>query len=153
MNAINQVIIEGNMVRKAESNTTPKGTKVCTFPVAVNRWYKDKSGIDQEEVSFFDVEAWEKLCENLERFGDKGRGLRIVGRLKQNRWKSPEGKMSSRVLIIAEHIEFKAAKPKNPDERNSMSAKEKAEAEELEKEALREGMAAVAREMSEGIEF
>ena len=38
---------------------------------------------------------------------DKGRGLRIVGRLKQDRWTKADGHNTSRVSIVAEHIEFK----------------------------------------------
>jgi single-strand DNA-binding protein len=37
----------------------------------------------------------------------KGRGVRVVGRLKQDRWTSPEGQGRSKVSIVAEHVEFK----------------------------------------------
>jgi len=31
----------------------------------------------------------------------------VVGRLKQDRWQNPEGNNRSKVLIIAEHVEFR----------------------------------------------
>ncbi len=31
----------------------------------------------------------------------------MVGRLKQDRWTSPEGQARSKVMIVAEHVEFK----------------------------------------------
>jgi single-strand DNA-binding protein len=31
----------------------------------------------------------------------------VVGRLKQDRWTSPEGQTRSKVSIVAEHVEFK----------------------------------------------
>jgi single-strand DNA-binding protein len=37
----------------------------------------------------------------------KGRGVRVVGRLKQDRWTSPKGQPRSKVSIVAEHVEFK----------------------------------------------
>jgi single-strand DNA-binding protein len=37
----------------------------------------------------------------------KGRGVRVVGRLKQDRWAGPEGQGRSKVSIVAEHVEFK----------------------------------------------
>ena len=37
----------------------------------------------------------------------KGSGVRVVGRLKQDRWNSEDGKARSRVKIVAEHIEAK----------------------------------------------
>jgi single-strand DNA-binding protein len=33
--------------------------------------------------------------------------VRVVGRLKQDRWTSPEGQPRSKVSIVAEHMEFK----------------------------------------------
>ena len=37
----------------------------------------------------------------------KGRGIRVVGRLKQGRWTDTSGKNHSKIAIIAEHLEFK----------------------------------------------
>jgi single-strand DNA-binding protein len=33
--------------------------------------------------------------------------MRVVGRLKQDRWTGPEGQTRSKVMIVAEHVEFK----------------------------------------------
>ena len=44
----------------------------------------------------------------------KGRGVRVVGRLKQDRWTSPEGQPRSKVSIVAEYVEFKP-RAKKPD--------------------------------------
>lgn len=41
--------------------------------------------------------------------GNLGGGVRVVGRLKQDRWTDPDGKPHSRVLIVAEHVEFKSS--------------------------------------------
>ena len=91
MNQLNSLIIEGNAVRKAEFSEPKTGFYVCRFPVAVNRWYKNKNNEGVSEVSFFDVEAYGKVAETCNRKVDKGTGLRIVGRLKQDRWKDKEG--------------------------------------------------------------
>jgi single-strand DNA-binding protein len=61
----------------------------------------------EKEVGFFDVEAFSNLAENCQRQGYKGRGIRVVGRLKQNRWNNAEGKSCSRIIIVAEHIEYR----------------------------------------------
>ena len=39
--------------------------------------------------------------------GRKGRGVRVVGRLKEDRWTGNDGKLRSRVSIVAEHVEFR----------------------------------------------
>ena len=37
----------------------------------------------------------------------KRRGVRVVGRLKQNRWKDNDGKNQSKIIVVAEHCEYK----------------------------------------------
>ena len=107
MNQLNSIILEGNLVANAELSEPSKGFKVCRFSLAVNRFTKSMNGESIDEVSFFDVEAYGKLAETCEKNGTKGRGMRVVGRLKQNRWKSNDGKNMSRIIVIAEHIEYK----------------------------------------------
>lgn len=107
MNNLNSLILEGNVVRQAEVSEPAAGFKVCKFPLAVNRFTKNSDGDDVEEVSFFDVEAYGKTAEICEKQSTKGRGIRVVGRLKQNRWKNSDGKGVSRIFVVAEHVEFK----------------------------------------------
>ena len=118
MNQLNSIILEGNVVRQAEMYEPTKGFKVCKFPLAVNRFSKNPNGDSCEEVSFFDVEAYGKIAEVCEKQSVKGRGVRVVGRLKQNRWKDNDGKNMSKVLVIAEHIEYKP-KLNKPEELSS----------------------------------
>lgn len=106
MNNLNSVLIEGKMVRDPLVRTTPRGKLLCTFSLASNRFYRQESGYEKE-VSFFDVEAWTRLAEDCGSHGKKGRSVRVVGRLKQDRWNGTDGKMRSRVNIVAEHIEFR----------------------------------------------
>ncbi|MBO4857386.1 MAG: single-stranded DNA-binding protein [Treponema sp.] len=107
MNQLNSIILEGNLVANAELSEPSKGFKVCKFSLGVNRFTKSLNGESIDEVSFFDVEAYGKLAESCEKNGVKGRGVRVVGRLKQSRWKNNDGKNQSRVYVIAEHIEYK----------------------------------------------
>lgn len=106
MNSLNSILVEGNLVRDPVLAQTPKGTPVCNFSLASNRFYRVDNET-QKEVSFFEVEVWAKLAENCAEYLKKGRGVRIVGRLKQDRWMDGEGKNHSRVKIIGEHVEFK----------------------------------------------
>jgi len=106
MNNLNSILIEGNLVRDPLLRSTQKGTQVCNMCLASNRYYKQDTGFEKE-VSFFDIETWAKLAEACYAKGKKGRGVRVVGRLKQNRWSDPEGKSHSKVTIVAEHVEFR----------------------------------------------
>jgi single-strand DNA-binding protein len=106
MNNLNSILIEGNLVRDPAFRSTAKGTSLCTFSLASNRYHKNDNGTEQE-VSFFDVEAWAKLAETCQSLGHKGRGVRVVGRLRQDRWNDNDGKPHSKISIVAEHIEFR----------------------------------------------
>jgi single-strand DNA-binding protein len=106
MNNLNSILIEGNLVKDPLLRSTPKGTQVCSFSLASNRFYKQETGFEKE-VSFFNVDTWARLAEVCYAKGKKGRGVRVVGRLKQERWTGTDGKPHSRVTIVAEHVEFR----------------------------------------------
>jgi single-strand DNA-binding protein len=108
MNDLNHYLVEGNLVRDPSMRFTPKGTPICSFSVASNRYFKGDDGIEKE-VSFFDVEAWGSLAETCNALGKKGRGVRLTGRLKQERW-DKGGDRRSKVVIVAEHVEWKPEK-------------------------------------------
>jgi len=114
MNNLNSILIEGNMVRDPQYHTTPKGTPVCNFSLASNRFLRQDNGYEKE-VSFFDVETWAKLADTCNSQGKKGRGVRVVGRLKQDRWTGNDGKPRSRITIVAEHVEFRPEFKKEAD--------------------------------------
>lgn len=109
MNHLNSVMLEGNMVREPSLRSIPGGAPVCTFRLAFNRYFKKEAG-KEPEVSFFDVETLSKIAEICYNQGHKGLGVRIMGRLKQNRWNDSNGKLRSKVCIVAEQVEFKTGK-------------------------------------------
>jgi len=112
MNNLNSILIEGNIVREPELRTLTKGTPVSTFQIATNRYYKQETGMEKE-VSYFNAETWSKLAEACRDKGSKGRGVRVVGRLKQDRWQDRDGKAQSKIVIVAEHVEFRPEVKKN----------------------------------------
>jgi single-strand DNA-binding protein len=114
MNSLNSILIEGNLVRDPLFRSTAKGTPLCTFSLASNRFYRQDSHMEKE-VSFFEVESWSKLAESCYSMGRKGRGVRVVGRLKQERWSDPDGKSRSKITIVAEHVEFRPEFKKEED--------------------------------------
>jgi single-strand DNA-binding protein len=101
---------------------------VCKFTVACSRQWKQDDEV-QKEVSFFDVSTWTRLAEVCGEYLKKGWGVRVVGRLKQDRWTDPEGKPRSRVLIVADHVEFK------PQLKGKDGEEKPAEEEDVEEEA------------------
>ena len=127
MNQLNSIILEGNVVKKAVLSKPTAGFVVCKFPLAVNRKTKSPDGEQHEEVSYFDIETYGEMAEKCSKYCDKGQGIRVVGRLKQSRWKENDVS-KSKIYVVAEHVEYKFHKPK-PEE-VAQAAEEKAEVTE-----------------------
>ncbi len=114
-----QIIIEGHATHDPEVKETTQGFKICKIPIAVNRSYKNAVGEQTEEVSFFDIETFGKNAENCAKYVQKGQGLRVVGTMKQYRWKSKEGKSMSHFTVLARQVDFMAKKRKSSEEKES----------------------------------
>lgn len=133
MNNLNSVLIEGNLTRDPQVKEVPTGTMVCNFSIASNRYYKQNQE-QHHEVSYVDVEVWAKLAEQCQEYLKKGRGVRVVGRIKQDRWEDDHGQRHSRVKIVAEHVEFKPRSTAQK-ERADADNEEQSSAEEVEEKS------------------
>ncbi len=114
MNNLNSVLVDGNVVADPDYRETTKGTPVCHFRLGSNRYYRVDTEL-QEEANFFDVETWAKSAERCRDALTKGRNVRVVGRLKQDRWTDEEGGKHARVKIVADHVDI-GPMPKNKQE-------------------------------------
>ena len=117
MNNLNSILLEGNLCRDPELRYTPSdGTPQCTLVVSSVRTYK-LDGERHEEVSFIEATTAGRLATVCAEHLQKGRGVRVVGRLKQERWEDADGNARSKVVIVAEHIEFqpRRARPVQTD--------------------------------------
>jgi single-strand DNA-binding protein len=137
MNSLNSILVEGNLVKDPSLKTLPSGNQVCDFTLATNRFYKSGEEGFEKEVSYFDIEAWARLGSACSQNLKKGRGVRVVGRLKQDRWMDPEGKQRAKVKIVAEHVEFKAIKQDDKAEGGQPAGTQETEAvEESDREVV-----------------
>ena len=105
MNNLNSVLVDGNVVADPDYRETTKGTPVCNFRLGSNRYYRVDTEL-QEEANFFDVETWAKSAERCRDKLSKGRNVRVVGRLKHDRWNDDQGNPRSKVKIVADHVEL-----------------------------------------------
>lgn len=128
MNQLNSVIIEGNVVKDPYFSEPASGFHVADFNIGVNRSFKGKNGEWKDEVSFVEIQAMNKLADVTREKGKKGRGVRVVGRIKQDRWKNAEGKWESKTYVVAEHIEFK---PVSNDAAQGVNSEAKGETAEV----------------------
>jgi len=115
MNNLNSVLLEGIVSDGPAFNNSPELGASCDFVLVSNRYYKKGDDLEEEQ-SFFDVRVKGHLAEICNEYLSKGHGVRIVGRLKQDRWEAPaddyqKGGPRSKVYIVAEHVEFKPRLP------------------------------------------
>lgn len=112
MNQLNQLILKGTISSEIECTELPTLGKRAQFPVAVKRNYKNLNGENETEICYFDIECYGSIADFMTKQNWEGREIRIVGRLTQKTWKDEEGKFNSKVYVVADHIEFEGAKPK-----------------------------------------
>ena len=104
MNNLNSVLIEGTLTQGPKMVIEDNGRTIAEFSISSERNYK-KDDRYHKEVSLFDIHVFGKQAEACNEYLTKGRGVRIVGRLKQE-LRGDDGNVGANVLIIAEHVEF-----------------------------------------------
>ena len=101
---INQVVLEGNLVKSAELSRWPDGTAYARFTIANNESYKDQNGQWQSIPSYFDCHCKGSYAEAMSKYLLKGKRLSVTGRLKQNRWQDEQGNKRSAVVVKVSEI-------------------------------------------------
>ena len=104
MKNISHIVVDGNLTADPELKNVGSGKNVTTFSIAVNHGFKNKQG--DEEVSFLNIETWDKVAENCAEYLEKGRKVTVMGSLRQDRWKASDGTSRNRVKIVANSIRF-----------------------------------------------
>lgn len=105
MNNLNNLIIEG-VVKGEPHHEELGGSSKISFTIESCRYYKTRDGNDAIERSQFRAVAYGRMSEAPLK---DGRGVRVVGRLRENVW-SVDGVTHSEVIVVAEYIEIKRTK-------------------------------------------
>ena len=104
---MNSLHIIGNLTRDPETRTTPSGSTVCSFTVAVNRRKKVQG---QPDADFFRVSAWNQLGENCQKYLAKGRKVSVVGSVSVHAYSMQDGKPAASLEVMANDVEFLSSK-------------------------------------------
>lgn len=103
--ALNEVLIIGNLTRDAELRYTPSGSAVTRFGVAVNDRYRDRNGEDQERTHFVDVTVWRELAEACGELA-KGDPVFVLGRLVNDSWTDKDGNRRFMTRVQGSRVEY-----------------------------------------------
>lgn len=98
---MNTIIMSGNIVRDVETITVSNGWSILKFPIANNdESRKQQDGSYINIASFFDCEYLTKKPDTWIRRLQKGSGIVIQGKLKQEQWEKDGQKRSKAVIKI-----------------------------------------------------
>lgn len=104
---LNKIILVGRLTREPEMRSTSSGQSVCSFGLATNRFWLDKtSGGKKEETEFHNIVLWQKLAEIASQYLSKGSLVLIEGRLRTRSWQDNAGNKKFRTEVIAERMQL-----------------------------------------------
>ena len=101
----NHTVIVGRLTKDPEIHYLATGSPVCEFSLASNRTY-GKGEEKKEETLFLDVTVWGTQAELMASSLSKGSHVLVDGRLKQERWQAPDGSARSKIVLVANSVQF-----------------------------------------------
>ncbi len=107
---LNKVILGGKLTANPEIKTTPSGTPVTQFSVAVNRRSKD----NEQQADFINCVAWKNTAEFISKYFRKGSSICVTGRIQTRSWKDQNGQNRYATEVIVEEAMFVDSKNEAP---------------------------------------
>jgi single-strand DNA-binding protein len=77
-----KITIVGRLGRDPESSKTQAGADVCSFSIASDRGYTDRSGARQKETTWFRVNVYDAQAAIAAKYLRKGKLVLVEGRLR-----------------------------------------------------------------------
>ena len=102
----NKAILVGRVASDPDSRTTPSGQKVCSFRLATNRVWTDRSGSKQTKTEFHNIVLWRRLAEIASQYLAKGSLVLIDGRIQNRSWDDKAGNKKYITEIIGERMQL-----------------------------------------------
>lgn len=109
---LNRITVMGRFVRDPELRHTQSGTAVCSFSIACDRDYKDKT-TGEKSTDFIDIVAWRNTAEFVSKYMTKGRMAVIDGRLQLRDWTDRDGNKRRSAEIVANSVNFGDSRPQS----------------------------------------
>lgn len=109
---INQVSLNGRLVKDPELFTTQNNMAICTFTLAVNRiGGKDK----EQQADFIRVKVFKNQAENVMKYLRKGSLTGIEGRIQTSTFDDKNGNKQFLTEVVARMVHFMEPKASNND--------------------------------------
>jgi single-strand DNA-binding protein len=102
----NSVTLVGNLTDDPELRFTAQGAAVANFRIAVSKRIRDPQTNEWKDgdTSFFRVNVWRQLAENVAESLTRGTRVVVTGTLKMRQWETQEGEKRSVVEVEATEV-------------------------------------------------
>ncbi len=101
---MNKAMIIGNLTRDPDLRTTPSGTSVCNFTLAVSRRFSNQQG--EREADFIPIVVWRTQAENCAKYLRKGSQVAISGSIQTRNYEAQDGSRRYITEIVADEVKF-----------------------------------------------
>lgn len=100
---LNKVILAGRLTADPELKSTPSGTHVTSFTIAVDRRVAKDA---EKKADFVSVVAWKQTAEFITKYFRKGSSLCIAGSIQTRSWSAQDGSKRYATEVIADEAYF-----------------------------------------------
>lgn len=106
---LNQIAIQGRLVRDPELRRTNSGKAVTSFTLVCDRDFKNQQ-TGEKEVDFIECVAWGGTAEMVEKYFHKGQMSVATGRLQLRDWTDKNGQKRRAAEILVNSVYFCGSK-------------------------------------------
>ncbi len=118
----NLVVLTGRLTAQPELKTTPNGTSVTSFSIAVDRRHKQG---EEKQTDFINIVAWRQTAEFITKYFSKGSMIGIEGAIQTRRYQDKDGNNRTAFEVIANNAQFiEPKRSESNEEGNSLPTTE-----------------------------
>ena len=105
---LNVAVLMGRLVADPELRRTQSDLAVCSFRIAVDRSYSNKSG--ERQADFIDIVAWRSTAEFVCKYFTKGQMIAVEGSIQTRSYEDKQGNKRTAVEVVANNVSFCGSK-------------------------------------------
>lgn len=100
----NKAILMGRLTKNPETSTSPSGTVVTRFTLAIDRRFS------KDETDFLNIVTFNKTAEFVQKYFTKGQMALVSGSIQTRSWEGQDGQKKYATDIIADEVNFCGSK-------------------------------------------
>lgn len=103
---LNKVFLIGRLTQDPKLNTLPSGKMACSFRLATDRFFVDKSGQKRQETEFHNIILYGRLAEIASQYLKRGSLCFLEGRLRTRSFDDKNNQRRQVTEILVERLQL-----------------------------------------------